>query len=187
MRRSIIALAAVLCLVAPLASQGKRELIRQVLSTATDYQGIAGVVEIVKSYPEVYDYLPHLNPLGTQSYRLSSAFGYRRDPLGDSSQWHRGIDMASDYACRVYASASGKVVYAGTLAGYGKCIIIEHRYGFKTYYAHLTHLHATKGQVVRGGVVIGFVGSTGRSTGNHLHYEIRKDDRSIDPMPFLGL
>ena len=172
----------------PLAyAQSKRELVCKVLSTAKDYQGISSVLGIIQSMPQEYAYLPHLDPLGNQGYRISSSFGERIDPLTGERRYHKGIDLASSYACKVYASASGKVVFSGVRGGYGKCIIIEHRYGFSSYYAHMTYLHVSSGMHVHAGDVIGFVGSTGRSTGNHLHYEVRKHSRCIDPISWIGL
>ncbi len=168
-------------------AQSKRELVHKVLSTAEDYQGIAPVLGIIQSMPQEYAYIPHLDPLGDQGYHISSSFGERIDPLNGERRYHKGIDLASSYACKVYASASGKVVFSGVRGGYGKCIIIEHRYGFVTYYAHMTYLYVPSGRSVQAGDVIGFVGSTGRSTGNHLHYEIRKNGRSLNPIPWIGL
>ena len=95
--------------------------------------------------------------------------------------FHSGIDMAVELAAPVHATASGTVVFAGRKGGYGRCVIIRHSYGFETLYAHLAAYYTTEGKKLGKGAVIGFVGSTGRSTGYHLHYEIRKNGRTIKP------
>lgn len=167
------------------AQNERKELIIQVIKTAKDYSGIASVIDIIKSERSIYRYIPHSHPLKEQKYILSSRYGTRRHPIDKTIKNHKGIDFSSEYANRVYASADGIVVYAGVSGGYGNLIIIEHKYGFKTYYAHLTYIYSKTGDKVTTNHVIGFVGSTGASTGNHLHYEVRKDDRAIDPEPFL--
>lgn len=166
-------------------AQSKRELVKKVLSTAKDYRGVAPILDIVQSMPEESSHLPLLDPLGEQSYRISSSFGRRQDPITKQAKDHNGIDLASSYACKVYSTASGSVIFSGHKGGYGKCIIIKHRYGFSTYYAHMTYLYVSNGAKVKAGDVIGFVGSTGRSTGNHLHYEIRKHNSPISPLEWL--
>ena len=166
-------------------AQSKRELVKKVLSSAKDYRGMAPILDIVQSMPEESSHLPLLDPLGEQSYRISSSFGKRQDPITKQAKTHHGIDLASNYACKVYSTASGSVIFSGNKGGYGKCIIIKHRYGFLTYYAHMTYLYVSTGAKVKAGDVIGFVGSTGRSTGNHLHYEVRKHDSPINPLEWL--
>lgn len=176
-----------LALVLGVQAQSKKELIHKVLTSAKDYQGVSPVLSIIQSMPQEYAYLPHLHPLGNQSYHISSMFGHRADPIKGNYRFHQGIDLASSYACKVYASASGKVIFSGLRGGYGNCIIINHRYGFSTCYAHMTYLYVSLGTFVRAGDVIGFVGSTGRSTGNHLHYEVRKHARCINPLPWISI
>lgn len=164
------------------AAQDKISLAQKVVSSAHDFREIKPIEGILKNIPSIYAYIPHLHPLGEQSYRVSSAFGDRIDPINGSKRFHAGIDLASKYACKVYATASGKVIFSGERGGYGKCIILQHKYGFTSYYAHLTHLYVKSKSNISAGDVIGFVGSTGRSTGNHLHYEVRKNGRAINPI-----
>lgn len=166
------------------AQSDKKYLITQVLQTAKDYSDIAPVMKIIKSESDIYKYVPHSNPLKKQKYTISSRYGARLHPTEKQTRNHLGMDLASEYANRVYATAEGKVIFSGVNRGYGKLVIIEHKYGFKTYYAHLTHIYCKIGDIVTTNHVIGFVGSTGVSTGNHLHYEVRKDNRAIDPEPF---
>ena len=85
-------------------------------------------------------------------------------------------------ATTVHAAASGEVIFVGFRGGYGKCIEIKHKYGFSTVYGHLSEYYIKKGMYVRMGQIIGFVGTTGRSTGYHLHYEVRKNNRVIEPL-----
>ena len=93
--------------------------------------------------------------------------------------------MAAVYAATVYAAASGTVTFAGETPGYGKTVVVTHRFGFQTRYAHLTLIYTRKGAKVEKGDVIGFVGSTGISTGNHLHYEVIKNQKRINPLNFI--
>jgi len=114
--------------------------------------------------------------------RLTSRFGYRRDPFTGKRAFHRGIDIANKVGSKVYAAQEGRVTFADARSGYGKIVIIEHRFGYKTIYGHLSDTAVTRGQRVGSGQVIGFVGNTGRSTGPHLHFEIWHKNRVIDPL-----
>lgn len=114
--------------------------------------------------------------------RVSSPYGTRVDPFTGKSKFHSGIDYACELATTVHASADGEVLYVGNRGGYGQCIELRHRYGFTTIYAHLSGYYVKKGMLITAGKVIGFVGSTGRSTGYHLHYEVRKDNRVVKPL-----
>lgn len=171
---------------APSRAESKHDLLIEVIQTAKDFRGISSIVEIIKSYPEVYRSIPHQHPLGHQTYYTSSVFGYRTHPISKERTFHRGVDFASEYANKVHATADGVVTYSGEKKGYGKLVIVEHAHGFNTYYAHLTYIYTRQGRKVKAGHVIGFVGSTGQSTGNHLHYEVRKNQVPINPTPFIG-
>ncbi len=118
---------------------------------------------------------------------VSSEFGYRIDPINKSTRFHRGTDFASPQGTHVFSTCRGNVTYVGVKGGYGKCVIVENRYGFKIIYAHLNDYYTHKGSIVLRGTKIGFVGSTGRSTGNHLHYEISKNDSLFDAALLLNL
>ena len=121
-----------------------------------------------------------------ENMRYSSTFGQRADPLHGSRRRHSGIDLPQPRGTLVYASAGGVISFAGTANGYGKLVEIDHGGGVRTRYAHLSQFTVTSGMAVVGGDVVGFVGSTGRSTGNHLHYEVRIDGRAVDPRGVLG-
>lgn len=128
--------------------------------------------------------LPFSHPLRT-SYRLSSPFGYRRDPFNGGSRLHSGVDMAGPSGTPIYTTADGVVSFAGRQSGYGLIIVIEHALGFETRYAHLSRIRVTEGQRVSRGELIGDMGNTGRSTGPHLHYEVRTGDTPRNPMNYI--
>ena len=118
--------------------------------------------------------------------RLSSAFGIRADPIDGSLRVHRGIDIAGPYGAPVRAAADGVVTFAGKAGGYGELVRIEHGDGVETLYGHLSALLVRPGMSIRRGTVIGAMGSTGRSTGNHVHFEVREDGIAVDPTLPLG-
>ena len=105
----------------------------------------------------------------------------------DQMQFHKGVDIAAPMGTDVYCAAQGKVIFAGQKSGYGNCVIIEHENGLATLYGHLSKILVDANQQVKIGDVIAKVGSTGRSTGPHLHYEVRKNNTPINPKLFLNL
>ena len=118
--------------------------------------------------------------------RVSSQFGLRADPLKGGRRQHAGIDFPGRTGTNVYATGAGKVAVAGWSAGYGKLVEIAHAGGLQTRYGHLSSINVAPGASVAAGQLIGKVGSTGRSTGPHLHYEVRIDGVATDPTPFLA-
>lgn len=116
------------------------------------------------------------------SFRVTSGYGARWDPLGAGWRTHSGIDLAAAYGSPVVASGSGRVSAARWQGGYGLLVALDHGAGVETRYGHLSQLSVQEGQVVKKGDVIGYVGSTGRSTGPHLHYEVRESGRAVDPL-----
>jgi murein DD-endopeptidase MepM/ murein hydrolase activator NlpD len=129
--------------------------------------------------------LPISAPLA--SYEIGSPFGPRIDPFNHRLSFHTGIDMDAPYSSPVYATAPGRVIYAGWLGDYGRVVEIDHGFGIVTLYAHLRRPLVTPGQAVPAHAEIGLVGTTGRSTGPHVHYEVRVDGQPQDPQKFLGL
>lgn len=117
---------------------------------------------------------------------VSSRFGRRFNPVTGMWGNHRGIDLAAPYGTPVAATADGVVAHSGWLGSYGIIVVLRHGSGIETRYAHLSAVAVTPGTTVRQGQVIGYVGSTGRSTGPHLHYEIRRGDQAIDPEQAWG-
>ncbi len=116
---------------------------------------------------------------------ISSGFGYRADPFTGGAAFHAGLDFRGPVGAPIYAAAKGRVSFVGVKQGYGNCIEIDHGNGLLTRYAHMSAFRARPGQVVTAGAVIGAIGSTGRSTGPHLHFEVRIHDRPVNPRPFL--
>ena len=123
-------------------------------------------------------------PLHT-SYRFTSGFGYRNDPINGSGRMHEGQDLAGDYGSPIYATADGTVSYAGWQGGYGRLIKIQHAFGIETRYGHLSQIRVDVGQKVSRGDRIGDMGNSGRSTGTHLHYEVRLSGSAVNPMTFI--
>ena len=118
--------------------------------------------------------------------RINSAFGRRIDPFHGGGSFHPGIDLDAESGTPVVATADGVVIDAGWMGGYGKRVAISHgKNGLSTVYAHLTEIFATPGQVVRRGEVVGRAGRTGRSTGTHLHYEVRYHGTQVNPYKYL--
>lgn len=121
----------------------------------------------------------------TASWRLSSRFGPRTDPIKGTASNHTGIDMACPEGTPIYAAMSGTVAYTGFSSVYGNYVIITHYDGYQTLYAHMSKIIAKKGTVVSQGTKIGLVGSTGYSTGPHLHFSVYKNGKLIDPLTVL--
>jgi murein DD-endopeptidase MepM/ murein hydrolase activator NlpD len=117
---------------------------------------------------------------------ISSYFGERMDPFNGEDAFHKGVDFASDAGADVLAVASGIVTWAGPREGYGNLVEVNHGNGYITRYAHAARTLVTVGDEVERGQAVAVVGSTGRSTGPHLHFEVLKDGRQIDPMAFVG-
>ncbi len=128
--------------------------------------------------------LPFAMPV-KDSFRWTSGFGYRRDPKGAGNRMHEGTDMAGSYGTPIYATADGVITHAGWDSGYGRLVKIRHDFGIETRYAHLSQLRVEVGQRVSRGDRIGDMGNSGRSTGTHLHYEVRLDGSAVNPMTFI--
>ena len=133
------------------------------------YRGLQGVPQVIPA-------------AGT---RMSSSFGYRSDPFAGTPAFHAGMDFKGPTGTPILAAATGRVIFAGRRPGYGNSVDIDHGNGLNTRYAHMSAFLTEAGQTVRPGQPIGKVGSTGRSTGPHLHFEVRLHGRPINPRPFL--
>jgi murein DD-endopeptidase MepM/ murein hydrolase activator NlpD len=116
---------------------------------------------------------------------LSSSMGNRSDPFTGEKDFHPGLDISADKGDSVYATADGKVVNASAAGNYGNLVILEHGYGLETRYGHLSAFKVEPGQTVKRGDLIGLVGSTGRATSSHLHYEVRANGRILNPLQLL--
>jgi len=127
-------------------------------------------------------------PVGTPlKGKINSSFGYRKDPFKSRSGFHSGLDIDANYGQHVVATADGVVTKASWQTNYGKTVIVKHKDNYETLYGHLSKLQVKEGQEVKVGDVIGKAGSTGRSTGTHLHYEVIKDGKRVNPKNFLSL
>ncbi len=127
--------------------------------------------------------LPSAEP--ADNYYISSRFGLRRDPFRKTRSMHYGLDLAGWRGEPVRAVAAGRVVHAGWAPAYGLMVEIDHGNGYRTRYGHMLRVLVKKGQAVTPGMRIGLIGSTGRSTGTHLHWEVWQNGRPVDPLPFL--
>ena len=128
--------------------------------------------------------LPFGHPVGVETYR-TSAYGLRKDPFTKRPTFHEGLDFGGQRQTPIVATAGGKVIFAGRNGGYGKSVEIDHGHGFITRYAHMHKLNVKRGQIIKKGDKLGGMGSTGRSTATHLHYEIHFQGRVYDPDKFL--
>lgn len=127
-------------------------------------------------------------PLGLPVARpVNSNFGYRKNPHGGGRKFHSGIDIEGDRGDKIRSTASGKVILAGWNGGYGQCVIVAHQSGYQTLYGHLSKILVRRGQKVNASQLVGLMGSTGHSTGTHLHYEVHRKGRPINPARFLKL
>jgi murein DD-endopeptidase MepM/ murein hydrolase activator NlpD len=127
--------------------------------------------------------LPLASPM--RGARTTSGFGYRVDPINRRAARHTGLDFAGSYGSKIYATSSGTVIHAGSKGAYGNTIEVSHGFGLTTRFAHLSSIRVKQGQWVSKGQLIGIQGSTGRSTGHHLHYEVRLNNEPLNPKRFL--
>lgn len=130
---------------------------------------------------------PSIQPISpSDNFWLTSNYGMRLDPFSRTRRFHQGIDLAGRIGLQVYATGDGVIVDASTSRyGYGKEVLIDHGYGYTSRYAHLYKIVVTSGDKVKRGQLIGLLGSTGRSTGPHLHYEVRYNDKALNPMYYF--
>ena len=131
----------------------------------------------------VLEGVPQVVPAANE--RITSSFGYRRDPFTRRAAMHNGIDFRGGRGSPIFAAARGEVVFAGRRGGYGNLVEISHGNGMMTRYAHLSRIDVSVGDSVEAGDTLGGLGSTGRSTGPHLHFEVRINGRAVNPRPFL--
>lgn len=129
-------------------------------------------------------HIPSVMPIDIKDFTMSSGYGMRRDPIYGSSKFHAGLDFAAKTGTPVFATADGKVTEADRKSGYGNCIDISHGYNYVTRYAHLSEILVKSGQEVKRGEMIGRVGSTGKSTGSHLHYEVLFKNEPQNPVNY---
>ena len=132
---------------------------------------------------DLFTSVPLIAPI--DRFRVTSTFGRRLDPLNGRWAVHEGLDLAGKYGAPIVSTAAGTVVYAGRRPRYGRVIDIDHGHGIMTRYAHLFKITVKRGQVVQVGDEIGLLGSSGRSTGPHVHFEVRYNEKPLNPRTFL--
>lgn len=137
-----------------------------------------------KAYDRQLDFTPTIWPLARER-RISSSFGYRRHPIYNRLIKHQGVDLPCRYGTAVRATAEGKVTIAGVRGGYGLLVEIDHGYGYRTRYGHNSRLAVRVGQWVKKGQTIAYAGSTGTSTGVHVHYEVRVNGVPVNPISYM--
>ena len=142
---------------------------------------------LIKNKEKLLAHTPAIQPVSNKDLtRIASGFGYRVDPIYKTTKMHAGIDFTAPQGTPIYATADGNVSIAGNRGnGFGNHVVIRHGYGYETLYGHMAKVKVRQGQVVKRGEVIGYVGSTGKSTGPHCHYEVHKNGNKIDPIYFF--
>jgi murein DD-endopeptidase MepM/ murein hydrolase activator NlpD len=141
--------------------------------------------EVETALLELKDRLDHTPSIWPAKGWRSRGFGMKFDPFTGYKRMHRGIDIANQRGTSIIATADGKVVRASTAGGLGKMVVIDHGYGLETRYAHLSQYKVKVGQRIKRGDVVGLMGSTGYSTGPHLHYEVRRNGKAINPIKYI--
>ena len=140
------------------------------------------VLEMAKNQEIRMENIPAIQPVKNQDLkRVASGYGMRIDPVYHVRKFHQGMDFTAPTGTEVFATGNAKVDFAGWKQGYGNTVILDHGYGYKTLYAHLYKILVRKGQKVRRSDIIALVGNTGKSTGPHLHYEVRLNNKPVDP------
>lgn len=155
----------------------------ETIRSDTDLHSLALLLDRLAAMEAAFDILPSARP--TTAPMMTSSYGYRRDPFNGLAAFHAGIDFPGAFGQPILAAADGKIVFVGQRSGYGNCIELDHGHGITTRYAHLSGFVARRGQRVERGQQIARMGSTGRSTGTHLHFEVRVNGSAVDPRPFL--
>ncbi|MBQ8222379.1 MAG: M23 family metallopeptidase [Bacteroidales bacterium] len=145
------------------------------------------IYEMAKNKSEMLSCIPAIMPVkGTDIYRISSHYGHRTDPFYKVTKFHSGIDFSGPVGLGIYATGDGVVAKVEkNKSGYGNNIIVDHGYGYKTRYAHLSSIKVKKGEKVKRGQEIGTLGNTGKSTAPHLHYEVIKNNKAVNPINFF--
>ena len=154
--------------------------------TSVQYESFKSVEEKKDEWEREMEYLPMISPVNV-IYRLGDGVKFREvHPVLGTPQWHHGQDFSTPYGTQVYATGSGKVIEAGWKGGLGNCIVIDHGYGYQSTYGHLSNMKVTVGLNVKRGDLIGLTGSTGTSTGPHLHYQIDLYGQYKNPLYFFN-
>ena len=176
-------------------SSGLAAASRKSLESRTPKELLADSVELKSSFEEISDIfekekdrlsgIPSINPVSSQEAWISSGFGDRKDPITGNRRFHGAADIVAPRYTPVISPADGAVIFAGWREGLGRTVEIKHRYGYKTVYGHNQKLFVKKGESVKRGDLIAHVGSSGRSTGPHVHYEVHLNDKRVNPYKYI--
>jgi murein DD-endopeptidase MepM/ murein hydrolase activator NlpD len=167
------------------ASTTKRiDILRKELSIQS--KSLDDILKMAKAKDKLLAAIPAIQPVRNENLRsMVSGFGYRTDPFTKTRKMHEGMDFTAKTGTPIYATGDGIVARAdNTASGFGNHIVIRHGFGYETLYAHLSKYKCRPGQRIKRGDVIGYVGSTGRSEGPHLHYEVHKNGKVVNPLNF---
>ncbi len=153
---------------------------------AIQSKSLDAILKLAEAKSDFLSAIPAIQPVRNENLKqMASGFGYRTDPFTKARKMHEGMDFTAKTGSPIYATGDGVVAKAdNTASGYGNHIVIRHGFGYETLYAHLSKYKARAGQRVKRGDIIGYVGSTGRSEGPHLHYEVHKDKKVVNPLNF---
>lgn len=162
----------------------RNEIEMQYIKNVKSFDQLQKLLSIMPNNSPHWNYIPSIFPILTTSALIKRGFGYHYHPIDHMVKFHYAIDIPCSLADNVYATASGLVNVGFDPNGYGNYITINHVNGFETLYGHLSAIVVKQGQYVKKGQIIGLAGSTGKSTGVHVHYAVRKDKINIDPFPF---
>ncbi|HVE61305.1 MAG TPA: M23 family metallopeptidase, partial [Chitinophagaceae bacterium] len=156
----------------------------RVVSQQSSYDELA---TLIKNKEKLLSATPAIQPVSNKELnRIASGFGHRIDPIYKTIKMHAGLDFSAPQGTPIYATADGAVKLAEySNSGYGNHVIINHGYGYETLYGHMVRIKARRGQRLKRGEIIGYVGSTGKSTGPHCHYEVHKNGQKLDPVYFF--
>lgn len=181
--------------IAKVESMSNNELVRSIADALTNlknrmaaqtssYKQIAG---LINNKEDLLASTPAIQPVSNKDLnRIASGFGYRIDPIYKTVKYHAGLDFTAPQGTPIYATANGTVTTAGfSDGGFGNHVVINHGYGYETLYGHMYKVKVRVGQKVKRGDLIGYVGSTGKSTGPHCHYEVHKNGQKLDPVYFF--
>jgi murein DD-endopeptidase MepM/ murein hydrolase activator NlpD len=181
--------------IATVAKMKDYELVNSIVNTLSVLKGrveaqrksYEEINKLVANKEQLLSHTPAIQPVSNKDLtRVASGFGYRIDPIYKTTKMHAGIDFTAPQGTPIYATANGRVSLAGNTGnGYGNHVVINHGYGYETLYGHMVRVKVKNGQEIKRGEVVGWVGSTGKSTGPHLHYEVHKYGNKIDPVYFF--
>ncbi len=166
-------------------TQKVNSLRKQIYVQSKSYDDI---LHLAKNRDKMLRALPAIQPVANKDLkRVASGFGYRYDPIYHTRRFHAGMDFSAPQGTEIYATGNATVIHADWKSGYGKCVYLNHGYGYITRYAHMSEIKVEAGQKVKRGQVIGLVGNTGKSTGPHLHYEVRRNGQIMNPQNYYFL